>query len=161
MPHRNDTSLLLWPLTQGSIFYGVVKRPAEEVLCLETERGIERNVTDFYGCPLEKGDLVLNEQGPVGGRTWHPGHQPDRGEREGSHFCCAAKSWGLKAWFLERWNDGLLSLVSAIFLFCSAFWWWWGWCVFFLKPWEGTHRKKGRSLVNLMICCTMNVFTSA
>lgn len=75
MPHRNDTSLLLWPLTQGSIFYGVVKRPAEEVLCLETERGIERNVTDFYGCPLEKGDLVLDEQGPVGGQDvapWSP-----------------------------------------------------------------------------------------
>lgn len=96
MPHRNDTSLLLWPLTQGSIFYGVVKRPAEEVLCLETERGIERNVTDFYGCPLEKGDLVLNEQGPVGGRTWHPGYQPEPQGARGLPLLLCCQKLGTK-----------------------------------------------------------------
>ena len=36
------------------------------------------------------------------------------------------------------------------------------WSVFFLKgKGEVTYRKRGRSLVNLMICCTMKVLISA
>lgn len=52
----------------GSIFNCVAKRPAEEVLCLETESGIEYDVTDFHSCSLEKGDLVFNGQGTVESR---------------------------------------------------------------------------------------------
>lgn len=33
---------------------GVTKRPTEEVLCLETESGVECNMTDLYSCSLEK-----------------------------------------------------------------------------------------------------------
>lgn len=52
----------------GSIFYRVAERPTEEVLCLETESGVERDMTDLYSRSLEKGDLVLHGQGSVGGR---------------------------------------------------------------------------------------------
>lgn len=51
-----------------SIFYCVAKRPTEEFLCLQTESGIEYDLTDFYSCSLEKGDLVLHGQGPEEGQ---------------------------------------------------------------------------------------------
>lgn len=51
-----------------AVFQRIAERPAEEVLCLETESGIECDVTDFDRCSLEQGDLVLHGQGPEGGR---------------------------------------------------------------------------------------------
>lgn len=70
IPSHKDTRPLLFQhrLTMDSIFYCVAKRPTEEVVCLQTEGGIECDMTDFYSCSLEKGDLVLHGQGPVGSR---------------------------------------------------------------------------------------------
>lgn len=66
LPHPMPSAAPAY-LTMDSVFLCVVKRPTVEVLCLDTESGIEQYLADFHSCPLEEGDLVLYGQGPVGG----------------------------------------------------------------------------------------------